>query len=275
MIRVGGNSYNNGIQFTGEKYLVRFEQKQGKTEFVVKQNIVNETSKFMRFIKRIPLIRGFINVICKNKELLIIIIIDIVMNLITLNKEAPADSISEGLIITLMILLFLTVLLTVAMIVHVVVKTTVNMKYTWMYHGAEHKVIAANYAGKEITLENCRAMSRISDNCGTMLVSLMIFVYIILFILQIVLKIPLWSSVELILMITISYELFLMKRTNIVLKPAFKLGYFLQEHCFTKEPNDHQLAQAMLAFSILEALELGELTIDEVNEVFNEANLND
>ena len=148
-----------------------------------------------------------------------------------------------------------------------------DIRRTFMYHGAEHKVIETNYAGKEINLDNCKQASRVSDNCGTMLASIMIFIYLIIFVFELVSGINIWSSIELTLGITISYELFRVKRSNILLKPVFKLGYFLQEKCFTKEPNEHQLAQAMLTFSILEGLETKELTLEDVNEVLSEANM--
>ncbi len=276
MIKVGGSSYNNGIQFVGETYSVSFEEKSGRTEVKVRKNIAKDTSKFMRLLRKIPLVRGFVNVICKNKFLLAVFAVDIVLNIITLARkttETTTTQVSEGLITALMIVSFLSIITSIALIIYLLSKMLVNMKNTWMYHGAEHKVIETNYAEQEITLENCRKAPRVSDNCGTMLVSLMIFVYTILFVLQLVTKVYLWSSVELILCITISYELFLVKRTNIILKPAFKLGYFLQEKCFTKEPNDHQLAQAMLAFSILEGLETKEFTLEDVDQVLTEANM--
>ncbi len=276
MIKVGGSSYNNGIRFIGEKYSVSFQDKPGKTEVTVRENIAKDTSKVMRFLRKIPLVRGFVNVICKNKLLLTVFTVDIVMNIITLARrttESTPSTSNEGLITALMILTFLSVITSIALIIYVMSKMLVNMKNTWMYHGAEHKVIETNYAEKEINLENCRNAPRVSDNCGTMLVSLMLFVYAVIFLLQLITGIYLWSSVELTLGITIAYELFLMKRTNKLLKPAFKLGYFLQEKCFTKEPNDHQLAQAMLAFSILEGLETKELTLEDVNQVLAQANM--
>ncbi len=279
MINVGGSSYNNGIRFIGETYSVSFEDKPGKTEITVKQNIAKDTSKFMRFLKKIPLVRGFVNVICKNKFLLAVFVVDLVLNVIMLARKTTetttntTSTVSEGLIIALMVLSILSVITSIALIIYLLSKMFVNMKNTWMYHGAEHKVIETNYAGKKINLDNCKQAPRVSDNCGTMLASIMIFIYLIIFVFELVSGINIWNSIELTLGITISYELFRVKRSNILLKPVFKLGYFLQEKCFTKEPNEHQLAQAMLTFSILEGLETKELTLEDVNEVLSEANM--
>ena len=269
MINVSGQSYNNGIKFIGEKYSVSFKYEQGKTIFSVGQNVLKDTSSYQRILRKIPLVRGFINVICKNTWLLAIIIVDIIINII---PTGEGTTLSERATMLLGILSLCGFITSAVLCLYLMSRTFVKMKSTWMYHGAEYKVIETNYKNKEITIENCRHSPRVSDNCGTMLVSLMIFVGIALNVLQILLGVQLWGSIELILMITISYELFRFKRDNIILKPAFKLGYWLQEHCFTKEPNDHQLAQAMLAFSILDGLETNELTLKDVDEVLSEAN---
>ncbi len=268
MINVSGQSYNNGIKFIGERYNVSFYDECEKTRIVVKQNIFKETSLLNRILRKIPLVRGFINVICNNHWLLAIIVVDIIMNLITIGEES---SLSERATMLLGILSLCTFIIAVSLCLYFMARTFVKMKTTWMYHGAEHKVIETNYKGNEINMQNCRMAPRVSDNCGTMLVSLMIFVGLVLNLVQIIANVQLWGSIELILMITIAYELFRMNRSVVILKPAFKLGYFLQEKCFTKEPTNYQLAKAMVAFSILEGLEKDELTIEDVNEVLGEA----
>lgn len=275
MINVGGSSYNNGICFIGETYTVSFKDKPEKTEITVKQKIVKDTSKFMRFLKKIPLVRGFVNVICKDKFLLAIFVVDIVLNIIVFTRRTTESTVNQdalGLITALRVLFIIFVIISITLIIYLFSTMFANMKNTWMYHGAEHKVIETNYAGKEINLENCRQAPRVNDNCGTMLACIMFCVFVIILVFELVSGINIWNSIELILGITISYELFRVKRTNILLKPVFKLGYLLQEKCFTKEPNEHQLAQAMLAFSILEGLETKELTLEDVNEVLSEAN---
>ena len=269
MINVSGQSYNDGIKFIGEKYSVTFKEERGKTTITVGENVLKDTNKVVRFIKKLPLVRGFFNIVCKNFLLLAILITDVIINLIPVEAET---TLSERTTMLLDILSLVTFVIMVGFCAYLISKMFMKMKTTWMYHGAEHKVIETNYQNKEITLENCRQAPRVSDNCGTMLVSLMIFVGIILNVLQMVFRIHLWGSIELILTITLAYELFRLKRTTFILKPAFKLGYFLQEKLFTKEPNDHQLAQAMLAFSILEGLETNELTLKDVDEVLSEAN---
>ena len=47
----------------------------------------------------------------------------------------------------------------------------------------------------------------------------------------------------------------------------------MQKRFFTKEPTDFQLTQAMLAFLMLEALENGEITLEEAKEMLKEKGL--
>ena len=42
-----------------------------------------------------------------------------------------------------------------------------NIKRIWMYHGSEHKTIAAYEAGLPLTVGNIRPMSRFHPRCGT------------------------------------------------------------------------------------------------------------
>lgn len=55
-----------------------------------------------------------------------------------------------------------------------------DMKDIYRYHGAEHKTIFAVEAGKELTVENVRSMSRLHPRCGTSFIFL-VFLFSILF----------------------------------------------------------------------------------------------
>lgn len=55
-----------------------------------------------------------------------------------------------------------------------------EMKDLFRYHGAEHKTISAVEAGKELTVENIRTMSRLHPRCGTSFIFL-VFIASILF----------------------------------------------------------------------------------------------
>ena len=50
-----------------------------------------------------------------------------------------------------------------------------------MYHGAEHKSIFCYENGKELTVENARAESRLHPRCGTSFLFIVIFISIVVF----------------------------------------------------------------------------------------------
>ncbi len=55
-----------------------------------------------------------------------------------------------------------------------------DIKRMFMYHGAEHKSIFCFEAGKELTVENVREMSRLHPRCGTSFMFVMILISIII-----------------------------------------------------------------------------------------------
>ena len=55
-----------------------------------------------------------------------------------------------------------------------------DIKRMFMYHGAEHKSIFCFEAGKELTVENVREMSRLHPRCGTSFMFVMILISIVL-----------------------------------------------------------------------------------------------
>lgn len=56
-----------------------------------------------------------------------------------------------------------------------------TMKRLYSYHGAEHKTIACYEAGKELTVENVRPMSRFHPRCGTSFILITLLVSIIVY----------------------------------------------------------------------------------------------
>lgn len=56
-----------------------------------------------------------------------------------------------------------------------------DIKRVFQYHGAEHKAINTLEAEQELTLENCRAQTRLHPRCGTSFAIVVLIVSIILF----------------------------------------------------------------------------------------------
>lgn len=140
------------------------------------------------------------------------------------------------------------------------VSLTPLIKRVFQYHGAEHKVINTFEAGKELTVENVRAHSRLHYRCGS---SFILFTVVVgIFIYMIVPTSPLWlrilDRVALIpVVLGIAFEV--LQGTNKlrgipVLKYLGLPGLWLQL-LTTKEPNNEQIEVAILSFNQLLKME--------------------
>ncbi len=56
-----------------------------------------------------------------------------------------------------------------------------TMKRMYSYHGAEHKTIACYEAGKELTVENIRPMSRFHPRCGTSFILITLIISVVVY----------------------------------------------------------------------------------------------
>ncbi|MHC0035947.1 DUF1385 domain-containing protein [Pseudoneobacillus sp. C159] len=140
------------------------------------------------------------------------------------------------------------------------VSLTPIVKRVFQYHGAEHKVINAFENGKELTIANVQAASRLHYRCGS---SFILFTVIIgVFVYMFVPTDPLWARVlnrlALIpVVLGISFEVlqFTNKLRDIpVLKYLGLPGLWLQL-LTTKEPTDDQVEVAILSFNELLRIE--------------------
>ena len=125
-----------------------------------------------------------------------------------------------------------------------------DIKRVFMYHGAEHKTIAAYEHGMELTVENVRKGCRLHPRCGT---SFLIFVMIVSVIVFLVIPKGLpWymRAIFKILLLPvvagISYEIikFAGRHENWFTKIISMPGMWLQ-YITTREPDDSQLEVAI------------------------------
>ncbi len=138
-----------------------------------------------------------------------------------------------------------------------------SIKRTYEYHGAEHKTIACYEAGKELTVENIKPMTRFHPRCGTsfIIITLLvsIFVYsivplepaqwfniennVLAALLRVLVKLPLLPVI-----VGISYEIIRIagRYTNILTKIISAPGLWMQR-LTTREPNDSQIEIAIAA----------------------------
>lgn len=140
------------------------------------------------------------------------------------------------------------------------ISLTPIIKRVFQYHGAEHKVINTYENGKELTVENVQAHSRLHYRCGS---SFILFTVIIgVFVYMLVPTEPLWVRVinrlALIpVVLGISFEVLQMTnrlRNVPILKYLGLPGLWLQL-LTTKEPTNDQVEVAILSFKELLRLE--------------------
>ncbi len=133
-----------------------------------------------------------------------------------------------------------------------------DIKRTFMYHGAEHKVISCFESGKPLTVENAKSCSKIHDRCGT---TFMVFVMVISILLFAVVEGLIGTDVEKVYRILLklallpvvaglSYELLkLLAKTNSKLVLPLKLPGMLLQKITTREPDDEMLEVAIISFN--------------------------
>ncbi|RKN84717.1 DUF1385 domain-containing protein [Paenibacillus ginsengarvi] len=140
------------------------------------------------------------------------------------------------------------------------ISLTPLIKRLFQYHGAEHKVISAYEAGKELTVENVQKFNTLHYRCGS---SFMVFTVIVGVIIYSFFKYDgLWDRlliriVLLPIVIGLSYEV--LRLTNSVRDtPVLRyLGYpglWLQK-LTTKEPDDSQVEVSIASFQRMLELE--------------------
>lgn len=140
-----------------------------------------------------------------------------------------------------------------------------DIKRTYEYHGAEHKTIACYEAGKPLTVENIRPMTRFHPRCGTSFIIITLLVSILFYslvpiepaawfgiennmlgvLLRVVIKLALLPAV-----VGIAYELIRLagRYTNPVTKVLSAPGLWMQR-LTTREPDDSQIEVAIAALT--------------------------
>ncbi len=149
-----------------------------------------------------------------------------------------------------------------------------SLKRVYMCHGAEHKTITCYEQGKELTVDNVRACSRVHDRCGTTFLFLVMLISILVFSVA-NLVVAKWMYTDndklnglirfgfKILMLPIvagiSYEVLrLLAKTESKFFLIFKLPGLLLQKLTTKEPEDGMIECAVLAFQTVLAMDADE-----------------
>ncbi|MFE4238529.1 DUF1385 domain-containing protein [Peribacillus butanolivorans] len=140
------------------------------------------------------------------------------------------------------------------------VSMTPLIKRVFQYHGAEHKVISCFESGKELTVANVQASSRLHYRCGS---SFILFTVIVgMFVYMLVPIDPLWLRVVdrvLLIPVVLGISFEVLQLTNKVRDiPVLRyLGYpgLWLQLLTTKAPSDDQVEVALASFHELLRLE--------------------
>ncbi len=140
------------------------------------------------------------------------------------------------------------------------VSLTPIVKRVFQYHGAEHKVINCFESGKELTISNVQASSRLHYRCGS---SFILFTVIVgMFVYLLVPVDPLWVRIVnriLLIPVVLGIAFEVLQLTNKVRNvPVLRfLGYpgLWLQLLTTKEPSDDQVEVALASFNELLRLE--------------------
>lgn len=140
------------------------------------------------------------------------------------------------------------------------VSLTPLVKRVFQYHGAEHKVINCFESGKELTVANVQASSRLHYRCGS---SFILFTVIVgMFVYFLVPLEPLWVRIVnriLLIPVVLGIAFEVLQLTNKVRDiPLLRfLGYpgLWLQLLTTKEPDDDQVEVALASFNELLRLE--------------------
>lgn len=131
-----------------------------------------------------------------------------------------------------------------------------DIKRTFQYHGAEHKVVNCYEDDKKVTVDNCSNYSTLHVRCGTsfIIIVLIISILVFSFIYSEKVYIKLLGRLLLIPVVAaLSYEILKLSakyKNNIFLKLVSKPGLLLQKFT-TREPDKKQLEVAIAAFKKL------------------------
>lgn len=142
------------------------------------------------------------------------------------------------------------------------VSLTPIIKRVFQYHGAEHKIINCFENGKELTVENIQAQSRLHYRCGSSFILFTVFVGV--FVYMFFPTDPLWLRVVnriLLIPVVLGISFEVLQLTNKLREvPVLRyLGYpgLWLQLLTTKEPTDDQVEVALASFNELLRLEKG------------------
>ncbi len=257
MMDVGGTALRNGIIFISEhKKAIGTVDKDGNFNIQVK-NLAVETYPLLDdieyYIYKIPFIRGIYELMSNVVMIISISILGIAFLLVNYNKKINLGTNSDSYILATEIVLTIIMILILVKELMKIYKNIIKLKALYSFHGAEHKVINTFNDNRELSIDEVKKSSRVSNRCGSILVIFWIFLVII--------GLAFFRCNYLISSIasySIAYEIFYIENGEklFFISLFYKLANILQEKVVTREPDEKQLELAILTFKEIEKAEL-------------------
>lgn len=215
-MNIGGMSFGRGILFTSGAYQVKASlDGKGNLQYQARQSKVNPR---LERVSKIPFIRGLFSF----GQSPIIVGLFLFTLLADFSGLFLDEAGSGWLDIANWVVL--------GILAAVIVVRLFFLRDMLQYHGAEHMAINTYEAGKELTVENIAAASRVHPRCGTIWA-----IYVVLLGIPCALFIP-YVSVAFFITLSLSYELFLNAGRFRLLRWLPKLGMWLQKTLTTAVP---------------------------------------
>lgn len=233
---VGGMSSHLGIEFIGNKYLSHIDIKKNKVS--VGENIFYSSFSILKFIKKIPFIRGIVMVIIAlisavhryfKKNPMWGFIFVAILFFIIFYPSTPVEQVSKGFFWdNYLLFLFITII-------------AASIYSVRRNHSIEHKIISAFENGRDLSLEHIKKQSKENRRCGGVLVA-----WAIIF--AIGLRIWVGGDFNMLLdfaIISIAYEFFRLARLKGIIGNIFYApGFLIQKITTSNNIKDEDILKA-------------------------------
>lgn len=247
MAGIGGRSSPRAIEFVGDRYKTKVKfDRSSSYSLILKKRHFGEATSGGSALSRIPVLRGLYKLWSGSAYGKILIGAAILLTALSFIDDSAADDWLSRVPDSIYC----------AGTFAVCTLTVLYLFLSFKNHGAEHKAINACNACGTVTADNIRDASRVASRCGTNLLSIMAVVMLLL---AVVPDISIYLKI--LLSLAISYEILGIKDGDKkpVLKYVYRVGYFVQRHIVTREPEDFRLRGAADAVNLLVRAENGQL----------------
>jgi uncharacterized protein YqhQ len=246
---IGGRAHLKGVSFYSEDYSSTSTINNSTIQHSLRKREKKKSIPIFDVLERIPFVRGIVifleSLYLAGKPVRLLLLANLLMWCIT-NFTAHLSNSRRLPVSELLSKLHISMYVPVGIIFSAIILALLLIRFSSIgqYHGAEHKAFNAHKEGKELTLENVRAASRVSCQCGTNLMVFALTVAIVLFPF-----IP--SYLATLLSLSIGYEIFRLDNQTKIVKPFHAIGAFVQQYIVTAEPTDEQIEVAILSLKNL------------------------